>query len=37
VGVTGSEADRRVLLHETLNEWVRSKSAPGFPPTTLGL
>ena len=37
VGVTGSEADRRVLLHETLNEWVRSKSAPGFPTTTLGL
>ena len=32
-----SLADRRVLLHETLNEWVRSKSAPGFPSTTLGL
>lgn len=37
VGVTGSEPDRRVLLRETLNEWVRSKSAPGFPSTTLGL
>ncbi len=37
VGVTGSESDRRVLLRETLNEWVRSKSAPGFPSTTLGL
>ena len=37
VGVTGSEPDRRVLLRETLNEWVRSKSAPGFPASTLGL
>jgi hypothetical protein len=37
VGVTGVEPDRRVLLHETLQEWVRSKSAPGFPSTTLGL
>ena len=37
VGVTGREPDRRVLLKETLNEWVRSKSAPGFPSTTLGL
>ena len=37
VGVTGSEPDRRVLLRESLNEWVRSKSTPGFPSTTLGL
>jgi hypothetical protein len=37
VGVTGAEPDRRVLLHETLKEWVRSKSAPGFPASTLGL
>lgn len=37
VGITGREADRRVLLRETLNEWIRSKSAPGFPSTTLGL
>jgi hypothetical protein len=37
VCVTGSEPDRRVLLRETLNEWVRSKSTPGFPASTLGL
>ncbi|MCI5070620.1 hypothetical protein [Acidovorax sp.] len=37
VGVTGSEPDRRVLLRETLNEWLRSKSTPGFPASTLGL
>jgi hypothetical protein len=37
VGVTGNEPDRRVLLRETLNEWVRSKSSPGFSATTLGL
>lgn len=37
VGVTGFEPDRRVLLRETLNEWLRSKSAPGFPASTLGL
>ena len=37
VGVAGSEPDRRVLLRESLNEWVRSKSTPGFPSTTLGL
>ncbi|MCO4094723.1 MAG: hypothetical protein HEQ37_14230 [Acidovorax sp.] len=37
VGVSGVEADRRVLLRESLQEWVRSKSAPGFPSTTLGL
>lgn len=37
VGVSGSEPERRVLLRETLNEWVRSKSAPGFPASVLGL
>lgn len=37
VGVTGTEPERRVLLQELLAEWVRSKSAPGFPSTTLGL
>jgi hypothetical protein len=37
VGVTGFEADRRVLLRETLDEWMRSKSSPGFPASTLGL
>lgn len=37
VGVTGTEPDRRVLLRETLNEWLRSKSTPGFPASTLGL
>ena len=37
VGITGVEAERRLLLSEMLQEWVRSKSAPGFPATTLGL
>ena len=37
IGITGDEPERRVLLRETLNEWVRSKSTPGFPSTTLGL
>lgn len=37
VGITGNEPDRRVLLREKLNKWVRSKSSPGFPATTLGL
>ena len=36
-GVAGGEADRRVLVREVLNEWLRSKSSPGFPSTTLGL
>ena len=36
-GVSGSEPERRVLVRETLDEWVRSKSAPAFPATTLGL
>ncbi len=37
IGATGSEPERRVLLREALGEWVRSKSAPGFPASTLGL
>lgn len=37
VGVTGAESDRKVVLKELLNEWMRSRSAPGFPSTTLGL
>ena len=36
-GVTGFEPDRRVLLRETLDEWLRGKSTPGFPASTLGL
>lgn len=36
-GVTGTEPERRVLLRETLNEWLHNKSAPGFPASTLGL
>jgi len=35
-GVSGSEAERRVLLRETLQEWL-AKSSPAFPATTLGL
>lgn len=35
-GVCGGEADRRVLLRESLDEWLR-KSSPGFPASTLGL
>lgn len=31
VGVAGFEPDRRVLLRETLNEWVRSKARPVSP------
>ena len=37
VGFSGVDADRRVLLRESLNEWLRSRSVPGFPSTTLGL
>lgn len=36
-GISGFEADRRVFLREVLDEWVRSKSSPGFPASTLGL
>ena len=37
VGVSGADPERRVLLRESLNEWLRGKSSPGFPSTTLGL
>lgn len=36
VGVCGNEPQRRLLLHETLKEWLL-KSSPSFPATTLGL
>jgi hypothetical protein len=35
-GVSGSEPERRVMLHENLQEWLK-KSSPSFPATTLGL
>ena len=35
-GYCGSEPERRVLLRETLQEWLM-KASPGFPATTLGL
>jgi hypothetical protein len=35
-GYCGGEAERRVLLRETLNEWLL-KATPAFPATTLGL
>ena len=35
-GVSGTDAQQRVLLRERINEWLR-KSAPAFPATTLGL
>lgn len=35
-GVSGSEPERRLLLHETLQEWLR-QSSPSFPANTLGL
>ena len=37
VGVSGRYPEQRVALRESLNEWVRSKSGPGFPASTLGL
>ena len=37
VGVSGSEPERRVLLQETLAEWLQGKSLPAFAVTTLGL
>ena len=37
VGMTGNEPNRRVLLRETLDEWLLRRSAPGFPATVLGL
>ncbi len=36
-GVSGAEPERRVLLHESLAEWLRSKSAPAFAASALGL
>ena len=36
IGWSGSEPQRRLLLHESLKEWLL-KSAPSFPATTLGL
>ncbi|HSV34835.1 MAG TPA: hypothetical protein VLI46_04720 [Ramlibacter sp.] len=35
-GYCGSEPERRVLLRESLNEWLL-KSSPAFPASTLGL
>lgn len=35
-GYSGAEPERRLLLRETLNEWLR-KSSPSFPANTLGL
>jgi len=35
-GWCGAEPERRVLLRETLNEWLK-KASPAFPATTLGL
>lgn len=35
-GVSGSEPERRLLLRENLQEWLK-KSSPSFPASTLGL
>ena len=35
-GISGPEPERRVVLRESIDEWVR-RSASGFPATTLGL
>lgn len=35
-GYTGAEPERRLALHELLNEWLKN-SSPAFPATTLGL
>jgi hypothetical protein len=35
-GVASTEANRRLVLREELNEWLH-KSSPSFPATTLGL
>jgi hypothetical protein len=35
-GYCGGEPDRRLLLRENLNEWLR-RASPAFPATTLGL
>lgn len=36
-GITSSEPERQVRLHQTLTEWLNSKSTPAFAATTLGL
>lgn len=36
-GMTGSEPERRVLLRESLQEWMERRSSPGFPASVLGL
>ena len=36
IGQTGDEPSRRLLLKESLGEWI-GKSSPGFPASTLGL
>lgn len=35
-GICGREPERRLMLRESLDEWLR-KSSPGFPASTLGL
>ena len=35
-GVAGREPERRLLLHDSLQQWL-AKSSPAFPATTLGL
>ena len=35
-GYCGAEPERRLLLRESMNEWL-AKSSPAFPATTLGL
>jgi hypothetical protein len=35
-GLCGDDAQRRVVLQQALQEWLR-KSSPAFPSTTLGL
>jgi hypothetical protein len=37
VGMAGPEPDHRVLLRQSLDEWLLRRSSPGFPATTLGL
>jgi len=37
VGVTGCEAERRVLLRQTLGEWLERKSTAGLSASVLGL
>lgn len=37
IGVAGAEPERRVLLRESLDEWLERKSSSSFPASTLGL